>query len=177
MIIKSKNISLRTISDDDTTLILKWRNNSDVRKNFIFQKSLTKENHTTWLKEKVYKGNTVQFIIIENISQTPIGSVYLRDIDRLNNKAEFGIFLGESKFRGKKLGQESTRCIVQYGFSKLMLNKIFLRVFKENLSAIKCYKNCGFLEDGTFREDVLVDGKYRDIVFMSILKAEWNELL
>ena len=58
-----------------------------------------------------------------------------------------------------------------------MLNKIFLRVFKENLSAIKCYKNCGFLEDGTFREDVLVDGKYRDIVFMSILKAEWNELL
>lgn len=80
------------MSDNDTSLILTWRNNSDVRKNFIFQENLTKETHATWLKEKVYKGTTVQFIIIENTSQTPIGSVYLRDIDKLNNKAEFGIF-------------------------------------------------------------------------------------
>lgn len=79
--------------------------------------------------------------------------------------------------RGKSLGQEATKCMLQYSFSKLKLNKIFLRVFSDNVSAINCYKKCSFSEEGVFRQDVLINGEYRDIVFMSILKSEWDGLL
>ena len=59
------NIYLKPIDEKDTDLIIKWRNNSKVRKNFIFQEKLTKEIHEKWLKDKVFTGNVVQFIIME----------------------------------------------------------------------------------------------------------------
>lgn len=53
------------------------------------------------------------------------------------------------------------------------LHKIFLRVFSNNISAIKAYEKAGFIYEGTAKEDILLpDGTYQDIVFMSIIKTE-----
>ncbi|MGI6280331.1 MAG: GNAT family N-acetyltransferase, partial [Acutalibacteraceae bacterium] len=172
--INTSKIIIRPITREDTENIVKWRNSPSVVQNFIFRKPLTKEDHLKWYETKIKAGNVAQFIIIETDTDKPVGSVYLRDIDKENKKAEFGIFIGEDCARGKGYGTAATALIVKYGFEELDLNRIYLRVFADNLGAIKCYKKCGFKQEGVFREDVIIDGKPYDMVFMGLLKSEWQ---
>ena len=88
-------VYLRPITMDDTERIVGWRNSDRVRKNFIFQKPFTVQGHIEWMETKVVSGEVVQFILCETEGDRPVGSVYFRDIDRENNRAEYGIFIGE----------------------------------------------------------------------------------
>ena len=169
-------IKIRPIIKSDTQNILKWRNNPNVLKNFIYQKLLTKKEHLSWLETQVKNKKAYQFIIHINEDSKDIGSVYLRDVDLKNKKAEFGIFIGDDSARGKGIGTLATKKILEFAFQKLKLNKIFLRVFAENLNAIASYKKSGFVKEGLFKEDVIVNNKKIDLVFMSILKKDWEKI-
>ena len=100
---------------------------------------------------------------------------YLRDIDHDYRKAEFGIFIGEECARGHGIGGAAAKLILKYGFEELDLNRIFLRVFARNERAINSYKSAGFVYEGLFRQDVIVDGVKEDVVFMSILKEDYED--
>lgn len=168
------SINIRVITQQDTDYILQWRNAHSVIEHFVYRKPLTREEHLHWLETQVATGKVAQFIIEEVEDKNPIGSVYLRDIDKIHQKAEFGIFIGDDTSRGKGYGTQATFLILQYAFEQLGLNKVTLRVFAENERAIHCYKKVGFIEDGRFRDDVCIDGKFHDMVFMSILRKEWE---
>lgn len=163
-------VKLRNITLEDTDNILKWRNSPSVKKNFCIQQDLTKQTHFNWYNNKILKNEVVQFIIIDKTSNKEVGSTYLRDIDMKNKKAEFGIFIGEEVARGKGIGTETTKLITQYAFEKLGLHKIYLRVFSNNMQAIKAYEKAGFEIEGTAKEDVILpNGKYQDITFMCVI--------
>ena len=89
--IEGKQIYLRPITMEDTDRIVSWRNQDRVRHNFIYQKLFTKESHENWMHTQVETGHVVQFIICEKNNDRPVGSVYFRDIDHDNKKAEYGI--------------------------------------------------------------------------------------
>lgn len=164
------NITLRPINLDDTNNIIKWKNSDSVKKNFCIQENLTKETHINWYNNRILTGEVQQFVIRDNSINKDVGSVYLRDIDHKNNKAELGIFIGEEQARGKGIGTESVKKAVEYGFKNLKLHKIFLRVFSNNTAGIKAYEKAGFKYERTAKDDILLpSGKYQDIVFMEIL--------
>lgn len=102
-------VYLRPITLEDTENIVKWRNTDRVRKNFIYQKPFTKEGHLAWMRDKVAAGEVVQFILCETEGDRPVGSVYFRDIDTGNKKAEYGIFIGEEDAAGKGYGTLAAR--------------------------------------------------------------------
>ena len=160
-------VTLRPITDADTDLIVKWRNTPSVVQNFIFRQTFTPEMHRNWLATKVATGQVVQYIILDNADGKPVGSVYYRDIDDHNRSAEYGIFIGEESARGKGFGTETARLFTDFGFAALCLHRISLRVLAENTPARRSYAAAGFVEEGTFRDMVRLDGVYRDVVFMA----------
>ncbi len=166
---------IRPITAEDTPLVVKWRNSPSVVSKFIYRTPLTEEGHLNWFNTKIKTGQVVQFIIVEKETETPVGSVYLRDVDNVNRKAEFGIFIGEECARGKGYGTTAAKLILQHAFKKMNLNKVKLRVFADNASAIRCYEKVGFVKEGCFKEDVIIDGTPYDMVFMGILKSQWKE--
>ncbi len=107
--------------------------------------------------------------------ETAVGSVYLRDIDRSNQKCEYGIFIGDEDCRGKGIGTAAAKLALAHAFEELGLNRVYLRVFADNLGAIKSYEKAGFRYEGTFRQDVMIDGVGEDIVFMAILREDWKK--
>lgn len=166
--IENEKILLRPITRDDTTNILNWRNNPNVRKNFCFQEDFTVELHENWLKNQIQTGNTKQFIIFSKQLSKDIGSTFIRDIDFNNKKGEFGIFIGVDDCRGLGLGYEATKLTTEYAFTELKLNKVFLRVFSDNLASINTCKKAGYFEEGLFKKDIITkDGEYRDLIFMA----------
>lgn len=162
-------VTLRPITDADTDLIVKWRNTPSVVQNFIFRQTFTPEMHRSWLATKVATGQVVQYIILDNADGKPVGSVYYRDIDNHNRSAEYGIFIGEESARGKGLGTETARLFTDFGFAGLHLHRISLRVLAENTAARRSYEKAGFVQEGIFRDMELLDGQYRDVVFMARL--------
>lgn len=165
-------VNLRAIKLEDTDNILKWKNNVNVKKYFCIQDDLTKEQHMQWLKNRVDTDEVVQFVIESNELKKDVGSVYLRDIDNNNQKAEFGIFIGEDDARNKGIGTAATKKIIEYGFKHLKLHKIYLRVFAENINAIRAYEKAGFEYEGTAKDHIkLPNGKYQSIIFMAIFNS------
>lgn len=166
-------VYLRPMTCEDTDRIVAWRNQEAVRRNFIYQELFTRESHEHWIHTMVETGRVVQMIICETEGNRPVGSVYLRDIDRQHKKAEYGIFIGGEGARGKGYGTMAAWLMIRYAFEELGLHRLFLRAFADNGQAIRSYEKAGFEREAYLREDVCIDGHYRDIVLMGIInKAE-----
>ena len=147
MELENSKVILRPIDENDTDNIVTWRNRESVKCHFIYQKPFTIEGHTAWLQNMVKTGNVAQFIIYSQALEKDVGSVFLRDIDPDNRKAEYGIFIGEDDARGHGIGTAAAKLIIKYGFDELGLHKIFLPVFADNIRAIKSYGKAGFRQE------------------------------
>lgn len=167
---EAAGIYLRLMTAEDTDRIVAWRNKDEVRKNFIYQELFTREGHESWIKNKVETGQVVQMIICDAVTDRPLGSVYIRDIDREHNKAEYGIFIGEDDARGRGVGTAAAKLMLQYCFEEEKLHRVYLRAFADNLQAIRSYEKAGFVREGLLREDVCIHGKYCDIQWMAVIK-------
>lgn len=167
-----EQIYLRPMTEEDTDLVVAWRNKPDVRSNFIYQADFTREGHLYWLHEVVEKGRACQMIICDKEKDIPLGSVYIRDIDHIHHKGEYGIFLGEEAARGRGIGTEAAKLMIQYGFEQLGLHRIYLRALAGNRQAIRSYEKAGFLQEGYLKDDVCIHGKFVDIVWMAIVNKE-----
>lgn len=173
-VIENQTIYLRKMEYADTDNIVKWRNSDFVREHFIYQELFTKESHENWIHTMVETGKVDQLIICikgekEDIA---VGSVYIRDIDRTHNKAEYGIFIGEESARGKGIGSMAATLMIEYCFKQLKLHRLFLRVFADNKQAIRSYEKAGFRKEAYLKDDVRIQGEYRDIVLMGIINPE-----
>ena len=162
-------IYLRLMTYEDTENIVKWRNSDSVRKKFIYQGLFTKEGHENWIQTMIDTGKVVQMMICELGTERPVGSVYIRDIDKVHQKAEYGIFIGEDDARGKGYGTAAAKLMIQYCFEKMKLHRLFLRVYAHNEQAIRSYEKAGFVKEAHLRHDVCIEGEYHDIVLMGIL--------
>lgn len=167
-----QKIYLRPMTEDDTDLIVKWRNQENVRSYFIYQADFTREGHLYWLHEIVEKGRAAQMMICEADTDTPVGSVYIRDIDHTHHKGEYGIFIGEESARGKGIGTMAAKLMIEYGFKELGLHRIYLRVLAGNEQAVRSYEKAGFVKEGYLKGDAYINGKYTDIVWMAIVNEE-----
>lgn len=165
-------VYLRPITMDDTERIVGWRNSDRVRKNFIFQKPFTVQGHIEWMETKVASGEVVQFILCETEGDRPVGSVYFRDIDRENNRAEYGIFIGEEDAAGKGYGTLAAKGAVCYARDKMGLHKLMLRVFADNTAAVRTYEKAGFVKEALLKDEIKGNDGYRDLILMACLFPE-----
>jgi RimJ/RimL family protein N-acetyltransferase len=66
--------------------------------------------------------------------------------------------------------------MLKHGFETLNLHRIFLHVYEENVRAMRSYAKAGFSEEGRFRQARYANGRYSDVVAMSILRPEWDAM-
>lgn len=168
---RGERLLLRPIEDADTAAVVRWRNAPHVRANLYGQTELTEAMHRNWMETQVRAGKCAQFMIVPH-GECPVGTTFLKNITPEHRRAEFGIFIGERRALGKGYGLEATALIVRHGFATLGLNKIWLSVFAENLTAIRCYSAVGFAKAGLLRQEYRRDGVFHDVVLMELLEEE-----
>lgn len=168
---KEQKISLRLMDKGDTDRIVTWRNQDFVRCNFIYQQDFTREGHEKWIRTMIDTGLAVQFMICIGEEQRPVGSVYLRDIDRTHKKAEYGIFIGEKDAWSQGYGTWAAKKMIAYAFEKEGLHKLMLRVLAENQGAIRSYEKAGFVREAYLRDEVFLEGQYKDVIYMAVING------
>jgi RimJ/RimL family protein N-acetyltransferase len=175
--IKGNNIFLKILTENDVSDSgwFSWFNDEETTR-FLQHRYFpnTIENQRTFYQQNIKNTtNKIQLGIVPHSYDSIVGVVSLSNIDFLNRKAEFGIIIGESSFRGKGIGKEATSLILSHGFKKLNLNKIWLGVHSEHKQAIKCYERTGFKIDGILRDEIAESNTFYNTVNMSILAREY----
>ena len=104
-----------------------------------------------------------------------VGNCGLFGIDWQNRFAEIGIHIGEKGYWNQGFGTKAMLLILKHGFENLNLHRLWLRVFETNLRAVRSYEKAGFKQEGKFRQAQFINGKYVDVMIMSVLKTEWQD--
>ncbi|MDP9467601.1 MAG: GNAT family N-acetyltransferase [Chloroflexota bacterium] len=107
---------------------------------------------------------------------TTIGTVFLREVDKVNGSGTVGIFLGDRRYLGQGYGTDALNALVDFGFGELRLERIELEVFDYNTRAIRSYVKAGFQTDAVLRHARFHRGTHHDVHLMSILRDDWLAL-
>lgn len=164
---------IRPLQENDTDFVVSWRNDREIAEFLFASEQLTREAHLTWLGRIKDDQTRQEFLLEDKQSSQPIGTIGLGNLDFFHKKGEMGILIGAKKFWGQGYAQEACRFMLNYGFTELGLNKIYLRAFANNEQAIRLYEKIGFRPEGILREDILKHGLFRDVVMMAMLQGEW----
>ncbi|MEB6297581.1 GNAT family N-acetyltransferase [Staphylococcus xylosus] len=169
----NKNIKLRDTIESDVNEYFK----------IPFSKELL-EMYGSDMSHKNEKSFSKAQLLVDQIRANPyewcieyngkfIGQVRLTKDDE-NNKAKFAIGIFNPQYWNKGIGTNVTRAILKFGFSKLKLHRIHLKVLLYNRRAIKSYENAGFKIEGEEREAAFIKGRYETDIHMSILSSEFQ---
>jgi RimJ/RimL family protein N-acetyltransferase len=132
------------------------------------------EDEIRWFENlPKYAGKVFNFNIRTTDDDTLIGYVVYYGYDPRNRAASIGIGIAEPAYREKGYGTEAMRLMLDYGFDELNLNRVELTVSSFNSRAIHVYKKVGFKEEGVLRQCDYNDGRYYDVLVMSLLREEW----
>ncbi len=101
-----------------------------------------------------------------------LGEIRLHGLDAHDRRARLAIALYDSRKLGGGLGRESVSLVLDHAFGALGLHRVSLRVIAYNERAIRCYRACGFKEEGREREAACVGGKWFDDVMMGVLASD-----
>lgn len=170
-------IKLRALTKEDAKTSWAWRNNVDMQYYYSghpFFINIEKEE--AWISKVSTSDMPLSaFGIEETENSTLIGMVFLKDINLIHRNAEFAIFIGDDKVKGKGYATQATNKALDFAFNKLNLNRVFLKVQEDNANAIKLYTKCNFKKEGVLRKSVYKNGNYLDELVFSILQSEFRE--
>ncbi|GGR70916.1 RimJ/RimL family protein N-acetyltransferase [Nocardioides luteus] len=124
-----------------------------------------------WYATRNAQPDRLDLAVVDRASGALVGEIVLNELDASNRSANFRILLGPDG-RGRGLGTEATRLIVDHAFRTTALNRIELCVYAFNPRARRTYEKAGFTVEGVQREALRYDGEYVDAIVMSRLRSE-----
>ncbi|MBI2931807.1 MAG: GNAT family N-acetyltransferase, partial [Planctomycetes bacterium] len=171
-----ERLYLRPLEVEDVPLVERWINDPEVNRYLAISWPMNAVREREWI-EGLYKewGSSV-FLVVLKEGDRPIGNcgLHFDRADFPNRCAELGIMIGEKEFQDCGYGGEAMRLLCDYGFNRLNLRRIGLRVYAYNRRAIRCYEKAGFRAEGSLREARFLDGQWYDVVIMGLLDREFR---
>ncbi len=171
-----ERVALCALSDEHLPLLTRWINTQAVIRYLGGPLGMSIESERAWLERMRASSDDVIYGVLLRSEQRLIGTVALHGVRGLGRHAEYGISIGEPEFWGQGYGTEACRLILDWGFNRLNLNSIFLRVFADNQRGVRSYEKVGFKHAGMLRQHAFRDGVYLDMYYMDILRDEFNAL-
>lgn len=176
---RSAKVYFRAFEPDDYQKINDWRRDDEIYRlaagNRYFVSS---ERDRQWVLEKILNNQSEIYLAIclaEN--GLMIGYVSLSDIDYRNSRAEWtGIVIGEKEYRGQGYATQAIYLLLEYAFEELGLHRVSGTWLPENKVSLFGARMMGFRQEGVLRDYVFKGGKRHDLVVMSILKAEFDQV-
>lgn len=102
-----------------------------------------------------------------------IGNVALQSISLINRNAELAIILGDKRHWGMGVGKLASKAIMEHGFRKLNLHRIYCGTTATNAGMKKLALSLSMKEEGIRKEHFFLDGAWVDAIEYGILRQEF----
>ena len=176
--IYGEKVSLRAIERTDLERYVEWFNDPEVTENLMRHLPMSMAAEERWFEDLQKQPEESRPLAIEardGNGWVHIGGAGLHDIDWQARNTELGISIGDKRYWGRGFGTDVIRALLRHAFETLNLHRVFLRVYEHNERALAVYRRVGFKDEGRLRQHSYRHGSYRDMLFMGILRSEWEQ--
>lgn len=170
--IKHPSIPLVSLGPDIPKQAREWRNTPEIRKWCRQYSLISEDNQSDWLNDLIDDRSIKMFSI--DVEGRPVGVCGLTSIDRVNQRAEFSMYIAPKEQR-KGYGKKALILLMMHGFNDQNLNRIWGESFDGNPAMI-LFKELGFGYEGRQKEAYFREGKFIDSHIVAITRSEFNEL-
>lgn len=164
-------LSFRRMRESDLQNVLDWRVKPEITQFMLTEVAYDMAAQRRWFA-RVGSSPNEEYWIIEHETR-PVGVLSLSAIDRANRHATWGLYLGE------KINSPVGGLIPVYFYNDvfarqdLNLHKLYGMVLETNTSMLKMHRSCGYREVGVYKDHVLRDGEFLDVVVVELLRETW----
>jgi diamine N-acetyltransferase len=167
-----RRVRLRAVERTDLPTFVQWFNDPLIQRRLGRVEPLSLAEEERWFEALQRSKTDVVYAIV--VGDELVGNCGLHRIDWRHRGAQLGIVIGDEACRGQGLGSDAVGTLVHYAFANLGLHRIELEVLSENDVARRCYERLGFVAEGVRRDARYIDGAFRDLILMRLLRPEWD---
>jgi len=109
--------------------------------------------------------------IVESKTGKLIGNCWIHVTSLTHRTGRVGYSLNKN-YWGNGYGTEVARALVEFGFSKLRLHRIYATCAPENIASARILEKIGMRQEGRIREHKWTKGRWRDSLLYAILEKE-----
>lgn len=170
-----ERLYLRALEESDVTEeYVGWLNDPEVTRYLGSGKyPATVASTKKWLEKYHDSTTNLAFAIIDRATDRHIGNLTLYDINWINRTADIGLMIGCKEFWSGGYGTEAQNLIIAYAFERLGLNKVLNSPVADHAGSVKMAEKLGFQIEGVLRQQVFIDGAYRDLIRMGLLREDY----
>ncbi len=164
-------VSIRRFEKHDIPNKVRWINNPENNTFLHYDLPLEIDKTEAWFDNN--KGRTDRYDAVIEADGVPVGLIGLLSIDNKNKKAEYYVTLGERKYLGRGIAARATKLLLEYAFTELNLNRVYLYTEVDNSSAVRSYERIGFRREGVIKDDLFSKGRFVDRYVYRITKEDF----
>jgi len=176
--ILGKRTRLRGIEREDLPRFVEWLNDPEVLRGLMVVVPLSMAQEQNWfdaMRSRPVEEHPLGIEIDTPEGWLLIGNIGMMNIDWRSRQAEVGIFIGDKRYWNQGYGRDAMVLMLRHAFFSLGLNRVYLRVYETNPRAAHSYQKAGFVLEGRQRQGHFQDGKFIDVLLMSVLRSEWQD--
>jgi len=168
-------VHLRPLAESDVDHILTWVNDPEVVGNLASFSggAFTRDDELAWIRGVQASAADVVFTVTAADDGRYLGQVGLHQIHARSRVGRLACIIASRHEMGRGFGSAAIRAILDHGFGALGLHKVWLMVFSHNERGRRTYARIGFVQEGVLREEYFHDGRWHDMIRMSLLAREW----
>ena len=178
-VIETERLILRAMSARDSADMFDYSSRGELTKYLLWSPHNTVSYTREYLSyvEKRYKvGDFYDWAVVEKESGRMIGTCGFTSIDLSNRRGEIGYVLSPD-FHRRGYAPEAARAVIEFGFTKLDLNRIEARFMEGNEPSRRVAEKLGMTFEGYARDAIFVKGAYRTVGTCAILRREFQNSL
>lgn len=172
--LETERLILRPLTTEDSDRVEELAGNYEVAK-------------TTLNIPHPYPKGSAETFILSVIEGEKKGTIFLRGMIDKNTKqligvvsihinsnfdrGELGYWVGH-EYWGKGYGTEAAKCLVDYGFNNLKLNKVYAIAYTSNPGSWRIMEKIGLKYEATLKQHVKRFGSYYDLVYYSLFRKD-----
>lgn len=169
----NQTVYLAPLRSEDSPTLFEWINDRSLVILSAPYHPVDDQAHHNWFERVTRRSDLQIFAIRASHDDQLVGTCQLHSINAVARSSELQIRLGSTPNRRKGMGTDAVRQLLAFGFRDLNLHRIHLHVLSDNAVAIRTYLKNRFRHEGTLKEAAFIDGEYRDVSMMAILRPEW----
>ena len=165
-----EKVSLVILTPDEAEPLCRMFNQKELAEFIPSSQPMYPAAERKYLEELPERKPTYLFGIVRNDTKKLIGTVGLHQVDQKHRTATIGMMIGSQDDREQGFGARAGALLLDFAFNELNLRKLRAEAFAHNKRSQALIRKLGGQEEGIFRQQFFVNGRYVDAVSFSIFR-------